>query len=305
MKTESNIKKGIVFAILAASLYAINAPFSKILLEFMPPTLMAGFLYVGAGIGITFIALIRKMKKYETKELKLTKSELPYTIAMIILDIAAPIFLLFGLNATTAANASLLNNFEIVATAIIALMVFKERISPRLWFGILFITLSCGILSFEDVSSLHFSYGSLFVLLSAICWGFENNCTRKISSKDPLQIVLLKGIFSGIGSLIIGLYMGERIASLWSIFAVLWIGFIAYGLSIYFYVYAQRLLGAARTSAYYAVAPFIATILSLIILREVPDIAYYFALALMIIGAWLSSQDKPLIRKKTKLKVKK
>lgn len=305
MKTESNIKKGIVFAILAAALYSINAPFSKILLEFMPPTLMAGFLYVGAGIGITFIALIRKMKKYETKELKLTKSELPYTIAMIILDIAAPIFLLFGLNATTAANASLLNNFEIVATAIIALMVFKERISPRLWFGILFITLSCGILSFEDVSSLHFSYGSLFVLLSAICWGFENNCTRKISSKDPLQIVLLKGIFSGIGSLIIGLYMGERIASLWSIFAVLWIGFIAYGLSIYFYVYAQRLLGAARTSAYYAVAPFIATILSLIILREVPDIAYYFALALMIIGAWLSSQDKPLIRKKTKLKVKK
>ena len=298
MKTESNIKKGIVFAILAASLYAINAPFSKILLEFMPPTLMAGFLYVGAGIGMTFIALIQKVKKTDTKELKLTKTELPYTIAMIILDIAAPICLLFGLNATTAANASLLNNFEIVATAIIALMVFKEKISPRLWFGIFFITLSCGILSFEDVSSLHFSYGSLFVLLSAICWGFENNCTRKISSKDPLQIVLLKGIFSGIGSLIIGLYMGERIASLWSIFAVLCIGFIAYGLSIYFYVYAQRLLGAARTSAYYAVAPFIATILSVIILREIPDTAYYFALVLMIIGAWLSSQDKPLIRKK-------
>ena len=298
MKTEANIKKGIAFAILAAALYSINAPFSKILLEFIPPTLMAGFLYVGAGIGIAFIALIRKIKKYETKELKLTKSELPYTIAMIILDIAAPICLLFGLNATTAANASLLNNFEIVATAIIALMVFKEKISPRLWFGIFFITLSCGILSFEDVSSLHFSYGSLFVLLSAICWGFENNCTRKISSKDPLQIVLLKGIFSGIGSLIIGLYMGERTASLWSIFAVLCIGFIAYGLSIYFYVYAQRLLGAARTSAYYAVAPFIATILSLIILREIPDITYYFALVLMIIGAWLSSQDKPLIRKK-------
>lgn len=298
MEIKPNINKGIAFAILAASLYAINAPFSKILLEFMPPTLMAGFLYVGAGIGMTFIALIQKVKKTDTKELKLTKTELPYTIAMIILDIAAPICLLVGLNATTAANASLLNNFEIVGTAIIALMVFKEKISPRLWFGIFFITLSCGMLSFEDVSSLHFSYGSLFVLLSAICWGFENNCTRKISSKDPLQIVLLKGIFSGIGSLIIGLYMGERTSSLWSIFAVLCIGFIAYGLSIYFYVYAQRLLGAARTSAYYAVAPFIATILSVIILREIPDTAYYFALVLMIIGAWLSSQDKPLIRKK-------
>lgn len=297
METEQKIKKGIAFAILAAALYAINAPFSKILLEFMPPTLMAGFLYVGAGIGMIFIALMRKIKKYEAKELKLTKSELPYTIAMIVLDIAAPICLLFGLNYTTAANASLLNNFEIVATAIIALMVFKEKISTRLWFGIFFVTLSCGILSFEDVSSLRFSYGSLFVLLAAICWGFENNCTRKISSKDPLQIVLLKGIFSGIGSLIIGLFIGERIEALWSIVAVLCVGFVAYGLSIYFYVYAQRLLGAARTSAYYAVAPFIAAILSLIIFREIPDVTYFVALVLMIVGAWLSSQDKPLIKK--------
>ena len=297
METEQKSKKGIAFAILAAALYAINAPFSKILLEFMPPTLMAGFLYVGAGIGMIFIALMRKIKKYEAKELKLTKSELPYTIAMIVLDIAAPICLLFGLNSTTAANASLLNNFEIVATAIIALMVFKEKISTRLWFGIFFVTLSCGILSFEDVSSLRFSYGSLFVLLATICWGFENNCTRKISSKDPLQIVLLKGIFSGIGSLIIGLFIGERIEALWSIVDVLCVGFVAYGLSIYFYVYAQRLLGAARTSAYYAVAPFIAAILSLIIFREIPDVTYFVALVLMIVGAWLSSQDKPLIRK--------
>lgn len=295
---EKKIKTGIVFAILAAALYAINAPLSKILLDFMPPTLMAGFLYAGAGVGMTFIALIRKMEKSENKELKLTKEEFPYTAAMIVLDIAAPICLLFGLNATTAANASLLNNFEIVATAVIALMVFKEKISMRLWFGILFVTLSCGILSFEDISSLRFSYGSLFVLLAAVCWGFENNCTRKLSSKDPLQIVLLKGIFSGIGSIIIGLCIGERIEALWSIAAVLGVGFVAYGLSIYFYVYAQRLLGAARTSAYYAIAPFIAAVLSLIIFREMPGVTYFIALALMIIGAWLSSQDKPLTKKK-------
>lgn len=242
MKTEQNMKKGIAFAILAAALYAINAPFSKILLNFMSPTLMAGFLYIGAGVGMAAIAIIRKANKSEVKESKLTKAELPYTIAMIILDIAAPIFLLFGLNATTAANASLLNNFEIVATAIIALVVFKEKISVRLWIGILFVTLSCGILSFEDISSLQFSYGSILVLLAAVCWGFENNCTRKISTKDPMQIVLLKGIFSGMGSIIIGLCIGERIEALWSIIAVLAIGFVAYGLSIYSYVYAQRLL---------------------------------------------------------------
>lgn len=132
MGMEQNIKKGISFAILAAALYAINAPFSKILLDFMPPTLMAGLLYIGAGIGMVFIAFLRKFQKNEIKELRLTKSELPYTFAMILLDIAAPICLMFGLNATTAANASLLNNFEIVATAIIALVVFKEKISPRL-----------------------------------------------------------------------------------------------------------------------------------------------------------------------------
>ena len=295
MQMKNMSKTAIIYAILAAALYAINIPLSKLLLNNIPPTLMAGFLYLGAGIGMSLLSIIHK-EKDETQ--KLTKAELPYTLGMIVLDIAAPIFLLFGLNATTAANASLLNNFEIVATAIIALMVFKEKISARLWLGIMFVTLSCGILSFEDISSLQFSYGSLLVLLAAVCWGFENNCTRKISSKDPLQIVLLKGIFSGMGSILIGLCIGEQIEVFWSIVAVLAIGFVAYGLSIYFYVYAQRLLGAARTSAYYAVAPFIAAILSLIIFREIPDITYFIALMLMIVGAWLSSQDKPLIKKK-------
>lgn len=298
---ERSVKIGIFLAILAAALYAINSPLSKILLDYMPPTLMAGFLYIGAGIGMLIIAIIRKYRKTENMEAKLTKKEFPFTIAMILLDIAAPICLLFGLKSTTAANASLLNNFEIVATAIIALVIFKEKISLRLWLGILFVTLSCGLLSFEDISSFQFSYGSLFILLACVCWGIENNCTRKISSKDPLQIVLLKGIFSGAGSIIIGLILGERVTALWSVFAVFGVGFVAYGLSIFFYVYAQRILGATRTSAYYAFAPFIGTLLSLIIFQELPHYIYFIALGLMIIGAWLSSQDKPPFRRKAKV----
>lgn len=297
---KNSAKTGILLAILAAALYALNSPLSKLLLDFVPPTLMAGFLYLGAGLGMGVIALIRKTKKTEKSEAKLTKKELPYTVAMVILDIAAPICLLIGLHATTAANASLLNNFEIVATSIIALMVFKERISPRLWFGILFVTLSCALLSFEDLSSLQFSFGSLFILLACVCWGFENNCTRKISSKDPMQIVLLKGIFSGLGSVIIGLCLGEKITTLWSVIAVLCVGFVAYGLSIFFYVYAQRLLGAARTSAYYAIAPFIGTLLSLVIFGELPPYTYFVALVLMAVGAWLCANDEPLfVKKKT------
>ena len=289
---------GIFLAVLAAALYAVNSPFSKLLLEYMPSTLMAGFLYIGAGVGMGVIALIRKVRKTDAAEEKITKADLPYTIAMIVLDIAAPIFLLLGLSFTTAANASLLNNFEIVATALIALAVFGEKISPRLWVGILFVTASCALLSFEDITSLDFSLGSLFILLASVCWGVENNCTRKLSSKDPLQIVLLKGIFSGLGSVCIGLCIGERITVVWSIIAVLAVGFVAYGLSIFFYVYAQRLLGAARTSAYYAVAPFIGTLLSLVIFRDVPPITYFIALVLMLIGAWLCAEDEPIFKKK-------
>ena len=258
---------------------------------------MAGFLYIGAGVGMGIIALIRKTAKINQGEKKLTKSDLPYTVAMVVLDIAAPIFLLLGLSYTTAANASLLNNFEIVATSLIALMVFKERISPRLWGGIVFVTLSCAILSFEDISSLQFSYGSLFILLACLCWGIENNCTRRLSDKDPLQIVVVKGLCSGLGSVIIGLILGERITIWWSVLAVLAVGFVAYGLSIFFYVYAQRSLGAARTSAYYAIAPFIGTLLSLIIFQDMPKYTYFIALALMIVGAWLCSSDEPIFKK--------
>ena len=295
---KKSTQTGILLALLAAAFYAVSSPLSKILLSYMPSTLMAGFLYLGAALGISAVAAIREFRHGEAKETKLTKKELPYTLAMILLDIAAPICFLFGLASTTAANASLLNNFEIVATAVTALAIFKEKISPRLWCGILFVTLSCALLSIEDIGSLRFSYGSLFILLACVCWGFENNCTRKLSSKDPMQIVLLKGIFSGLGSIVIGLCIGERITVLWSVFAVLGVGCIAYGFSIFLYVYAQRILGAARTSAYYAVAPFIGTLLSLIIFRALPHFTYYIALILMVVGAWLSSGDKPLFRRK-------
>ncbi|MBQ9801779.1 MAG: DMT family transporter [Clostridia bacterium] len=299
-----SVKKGIPLAVLAAALYAINSPLSKILLAYMPPTLMAGFLYVGAGLGMGVIALAGRLGGHRRSEAGFTKKDLPFVLAMILLDIAAPICLLFGLRATTAASASLLNNFEIVATAVIALAIFKEKISPRLWTGILFVVLSCALLCFEDITSLQFSRGSLLVLLACVCWGFENNCTRKLSAGDPLQIVLLKGIFSGLASVMIGFFTGERVTVLWSIFAVLCVGFVAYGLSIFFYVYAQRLLGAARTSAYYAVAPFIGALLSLIIFREWPPHTYFIALGLMVIGSWLCSSDKPLFQKSKKTAIR-
>jgi drug/metabolite transporter (DMT)-like permease len=285
------MKKGILLAILAASLYAISSPLSKILLNYIPPMLTAGLLYIGAGFGMSIFALIRKNKKKVNTEYSLTKKDVPYTLLMIVLDIAAPILLMIGLNMTTSANVSLLNNFEIVATSVIALVIFKEVIGKRLWLGISLITIASLLLSFEDLSSFSFSFGSLFVLLACLCWGLENNCTRKLSSKDPLQIVIIKGLFSGFCSIIIGLIFGERITVIWSVFAVLGIGFVAYGLSIYFYVYAQRLIGAARTSAFYAVSPFIGAGLSLIIFQNNLNWIFFVSLSLMIVGAYFSSTN--------------
>ena len=115
----------------------------------------------------------------------------------------------------------------ILAAALIALAVFGERIGARLWMGIGFVTVSCVLLSFEESAGLDFSIGSLFVLLACVCWGIENNCTRRLSAKDPLEIVLLKGIFSGMGSVVIGLCVGERFTVWWSVIAVLAVGFVA------------------------------------------------------------------------------
>ena len=126
---------------------------------------------------------------------------MPFIIGMIVLDIAAPILLMFGIRYGSPANASLLGNFEIVATTVVALLLFGEAVSARLWTAIALITTACALLSFEGGKSLQFSHGSLLVLLATVCWGFENNCTRGISSKDTYEIVILKGVFSGLGAL--------------------------------------------------------------------------------------------------------
>lgn len=281
----------IFYAVLAAALYAISSPVSKLLLVEVPPTMMAALLYLGAGIGMSLIAFYRYKRGKLKKEMNLTRKELPYTLGMIALDILAPIFLMVGLTMTTPATVSLLNNFEIVATSLIALFIFKEFITKRLWIAIGLITVSSILLSVEDFSNLSLSFGSLLVLLASISWGFENNLTRKLSVKDPLQVVILKGFGSGLGSLLISLALKETTTNILYIALTLFLGFVAYGMSIYLYVYAQRHLGAAKTSAYYAVAPFIGAALSLLIFLEIPSLTFIIALLIMIIGTYFASTD--------------
>ena len=280
----------ILFALLAAVLYAINIPCSKLLLESVDEVMIASFLYLGAGIGMFLLRLLHKYSNKENEK-NLQRKDLPYTILMVVLDIAAPIFLMIGLNLSNPENVSLLNNFEIAATAVIAYIFLKENISKKLTISIILVTSACIILSFENFNAFKFSYGSIFVLLAALCWGIENNCTRKISDKDPLQIVMIKGIFSGLGSLIIALTVKEDIPDFKNIIITLILGFVSYGLSIYFYVKAQRYLGAAKTSTYYAITPFVGVVLSLIVFKTMPQWTFYIALGFMILGTFFAVED--------------
>ena len=286
---EKNKLKAIMFAFLAAVFYAINVPISKVLLQHVGPTTMAALLYLGAGIGIGMMSLFNK--KDREKAESLTKAELPYIVGMIVLDIAAPIFLMLGISYGSSANASLLGNFEIVATTVIALILFKEAVTKRLWLAIGLITLSSILLSFEGTDSFHFSYGSLLVIMATVCWGLENNCTRELSSKSTYQIVMLKGLCSGLGALVIALIKRESFPGIGYIAIALALGFVAYGLSIFMYVRAQNVLGAARTSAYYAVNPLIGALLAFVFLSESLSWMYVIALIVMAIGSALVVVD--------------
>ena len=286
---EQNKLKAIMFAFLAAVFYAINVPISKVLLQHVGPTTMAALLYLGAGIGIGMMSLFNR--KDREKAESLTKAELPYIVGMIVLDIAAPIFLMLGISYGSSANASLLGNFEIVATTVIALILFKEAVTKRLWLAIGLITLSSILLSFEGTDSFHFSYGSLLVIMATVCWGLENNCTRELSSKSTYQIVMLKGLCSGLGAMVIALIKRESFPGIGYIAIALALGFVAYGLSIFMYVRAQNVLGAAKTSAYYAVNPLIGALLAFVFLSESLSWMYVIALIVMVIGSALVVVD--------------
>ncbi|MEA5050573.1 MAG: DMT family transporter [Oscillospiraceae bacterium] len=278
-------------AILAAALYAVNVPLSKLLLAHVGPAMMAALLYLGAGLGLLAYALLSAAAGKNVVREPLTRRELPYVAAMVALDVAAPILLMLGIARTASANVSLLNNFEIVATSLVALVFFGEVVSKRLWAAIALVTAASILLSYEGAGSLRFGAGSLFVLAACACWGVENNCTKRLSVKSPVQIVTIKGCFSGLGSLLVALLCGESLPAFRWVCAVLLLGFVSYGLSIDFYIRAQKDLGAAKTSAFYAVAPFLGAAFSMLLLGERPGPRFYAALLVMAAGTALVLRD--------------
>lgn len=198
------------FAILAAALYAINIPLSKLLMQHVEPIMMAAFLYLGAGVGFWLCRTVGGLIGKAEARQPLTVKELPYTVAMVVLDIVAPILSMSGIQRTNSANVSLLSNFEIVATSLIAFFAFKEVLSRRLCTAIVLVTAASIILGFEGKGSFQLNTGSLLVLGACICRGLENNCTRMLSGKSSMQIATIKRCFSGLGSLVVALKVGEN-----------------------------------------------------------------------------------------------
>ena len=284
-----NAAKAVVFAVLAAVFYAVSSPLSKVLLEDVSPYLMAALLYLGAGIGMTAVRAASPSKRAE--ERPLTGDDAPYIFGMVVLDIAAPILLMYGLLNSPASSVSLLNNFEIVATTLIALLVFGERVTPTTWVAIILITISTVILSTAGTGEISFSHGSLAVILACVCWGLENNCTRRLSDSGALRIVVIKGIFSGLGALAIAVFMGMGSPSATEVMGALALGFVSYGMSLFFYITAQASLGAAKVSAYYAMAPFIGAFISLAVLGEALTQAFALALVVMAVGAVILTRE--------------
>ena len=248
--------KAIRYAVYAALLYAISTPFSKILMEKIPPVFMAGLLYLGAALGMSIIALFTRKKESDSSSF--TVSDIPFLVMMVLLDIAAPILLMIALDHSSPESVSLLNNFEIVATSLIALLIFREKISVRLWGAVTLITIASILLSLNDITSFTLSAYSLLALLACCCWGLENNCTRKLSHSDPAKIVIIKGFGSGTGSVIVALSAGERL----------------------------------ELTPYIALAPFIGAFISLILFPKIPSLLFIIAFITMAAGAYLAVEKE-------------
>ncbi len=279
-------------ALLAALFFGASAPIAKLLLGDVPPILMAAFLYLGSGTGISLVKLSQRLMSNQA-EAGIKGPDVGWLAGAIISGgILAPIVLMISLRNTAASAASLLLNFEGVGTTLIALLFFHESISRRALSAVLAITFAGIFLSTNFRGGFGFSLGALGIILACFLWGVDNNFTRNISAKDPLTIVAWKGLVAGTFSLLFGLFLGQQLPALRSILGILLLGFISYGLSTMLFIYSMRGLGASRTSALYGTAPLAGVILSIFIFHDPITLSFVVAAVLMVAGALMLSSEE-------------
>ena len=289
LETASIRPKGVGYAILAAALFGLSTPFAKLLLGQAPPVLLAGLLYLGSGLGLSLLYLLRRQKG----EPPLPRQDLPWLAGAVFFGgICGPVLLMLGLKQTPASTASLLLNMEGVFTALLAWFIFKENFDRRIAVGMLLIVIGGAVLSWQGAKGFSLPVGGLAIAAACLCWGIDNNLTQKVSASNPFQTAAIKGAVAGSVNLAIALGLGAKLPSLPILSGALLVGFLGYGLSLALFVLALRHIGTARTGAYFALAPFFGAIVALLLLREPIGATFLVAAAFMGAGVWLHLTEK-------------
>src|SRR5215207_5503788 len=282
---------GVPLALGSAVLFGAAAPLSKLLLASIDPQMLAGLLYLGAGLGLAAVHAARAAIGLSAPEAPPRRHDVPWLIAIVIFGgILGPVLLLLGLGRTPASSGSLLLNLESLATMGIAWLVFHENVDRRLLLGALAIILGAIVLSWEG-QTLSLDVGAAMLAGACICWGIDNNLTRKLSSADPVTIAMIKGLAAGAVNMASGFWLGDALpsAGIGALAALL--GFFAIGISLVLFVLALRHLGAARTGAYFSLAPFIGALIALGLGDPfTPRLAV--AALLMGLGLWLHLTER-------------
>lgn len=274
---------GIAYALLSAVLFGVSAPFAKILLGEISPWLLAGLLYFGSGIGLAITRLI-----WRSNEAGLRRQDLPWLGAAVLAGgVAGPVLLLFGLAQSSASETSLLLNLESVLTLVIAWVVFKENVDRRLMIGAVSIVAGAIVLSCSEEVGVGLSWGPFLIAGACLSWAIDNNLTRKVSAADPMQIAMVKGLIAGAVNVSIALIAGASLPPAAAAGQAAVLGFLSYGVSLTLFVLALRHLGAARTGAYYSLAPFVGAATAILLLGEPVTATFVGGGVLMAIGLWL------------------
>jgi drug/metabolite transporter (DMT)-like permease len=288
---DQPMRTGIPLALCAAALFGASTPIAKLLLVGVGPWMLAALFYLGAGIGLGLIHVSRRLLALPVIEAPLRRADIKW-LAMVILagGVLGPLFLMFGLAQTNAATASLLLNLEGLATMVIAWVVFQENVDRRLAFGALAISAGAALLAWGGRASL--DRGAVLVALACLCWGIDNNLTRKLSAADPLQIAMLKGLVAGALNLLLAFQQGAMLPPVETLLGAGLVGFFGYGISLVLFVLALRHVGTARTGAYFSLAPFVGALLSLPLLGEPLTARLLAAGGLMAIGLRLHLTER-------------
>jgi len=272
-------------ALVSALLFGATTPIAKQLLHGTSPLLIAGLLYLGSGLGLT---LLRTIQDRGWRPTGLARSEWPWlATATLVGGIVAPALLMLGLSRTDAATASLLLNLEAVFTAALAWFLFHEATGRRMVLGFLAIFAGGVLLAWPSQLSTGRSFGLLCVAAACLCWGIDNNVTRKISAGDSRLIAGIKGLVAGSTNTALAFSVGATAPDAPHVAGILTLGFLGYGLSLVLFIIALRHLGTARTGAYFSTAPFIGTVLAVILYGQPVTPLFYLAAALMAFGVWL------------------